>query len=202
MAGQQSQVYEEWNRRLTPFLIGAALMSIPAAFLAASKETKVWGEVLGALVWLVFAVEIAILLPRSSDRDEWVRSHKLELFVAIATVPLLPRIAEASALARLVPFVELFKLIKIAKLAKVTRLLSKFVPRWVLRVAVFPVVITMLGLMGAVVADRTITSPLDGFRYLSDALGDTMQTGPQLAALVVVALVFGAVEWWAYRRPH
>jgi hypothetical protein len=202
MAGKQSQDYEEWNSRLAPFLIGAALMSIPAAFLAASKDTKVFGEVLGAVVWLVFAVEIAILLPRSADRDEWVRSHKLELFVAIATVPLLPRLAEASALARLVPFVELFKLIKIAKLAKVTRLLSKFVPRWVLRLAVVPVVVTMLGLLGAVIADRKITSPLDGFRYLSDALGDTLKTGPQLAALVIVGGLFGAIEWWAYRRPH
>jgi hypothetical protein len=202
VAGEQSDDYRKWESTLSPWLIGAALLSIPAAFLAASKGTKVLGEVLAAVVWLVFVVEIIILLPRSADRAEWLRSHKLEVFVAIATVPLLPRLAEASVLARVIPFVEVFKLIKIAKLAKVTRLLSRKVPRWLLRIAAAASAMLVTGLIGAIVADRKVTSPIDGFGYVADAMADTLRTGPQLAVLIIAAATFGAVEWWAYRMAR
>jgi len=80
---------ERWERRLAIPVLVAALVSVPAIFLMTTTEgvSETVGRILNWGSMVVLLGESLVLVLLSRDIVDWVRSHRWELLVAIATVP-------------------------------------------------------------------------------------------------------------------
>jgi hypothetical protein len=117
-----------WEARLRPFVIAAALAVIPlvALSLAHPKGLSHDLEVIGHwVVWLVFAVEVVVMLAVVEDRRAWLDAHRFEVLVVVLSSPLLPMAVAFVPALRILIVAKAFKTIKVAKLAKSTRLLRR-----------------------------------------------------------------------------
>lgn len=182
-------------------MIAAALVAIPAVFLETSKSSSASsiGEILGAAVWMVFAVEVVWLLTLTGDRRRWIAGHHLELFVALTTVPLLPKVDAVRSLVGIVPVFELFKLFKVVKLMKLGRLLrrSRALGTLTARLVGLAIAVLALGLVGASVSERKLATPWHGVMYVIDSIGDSAGLNRYVVAGLLALVLFAAVEWWA-----
>jgi len=110
----------------TPVIV-AALAVLPLLALSLTKPKGVWHtvEVTGHwIVWLVFAVEVTVMLAVVKDRRAWMSSHRFELLVVAVSSPLVPlalAVAVAPAL-RLLVIAKAFKTLKLAKAIKLAKL--------------------------------------------------------------------------------
>lgn len=187
MAGEERAGAVE--RRLTPFVVAAAVATVPGVLLAASPVPALHGIglALSWLVWLVFATEAGIMLAVSRDRRGWARSHKLELLVVCVSMPVLYKGAYVLGL------VPLVVLVKLAKLVKVARVLRR---RLHLRGArLVAVELVCAGAALAVVDLKLLEpdgrTPLDPLRGLVDGRLTGVDLGVVTYALVLL---------WALRR--
>ena len=162
------------------------------------------GLVIGWLIWIVFATEIVVMLNVSDDPRAWMRGHQFELFVTITSFPILldlPGVRELIGVFPLLGSVKLLKALKILKLAKVFKLLhASSLSGWLVRIASVAAGFVVLGLVGSMVSSRKVKSPGDGVGYLVDEVSDVVGTASTIVVLVLIALLFGLVEWWAWRQ--
>ena len=123
-----------WEARFRTPIIVAAIAVLPLVGLSLSSPHGVWHavEVAGHwVVWLTFAVEVAVMLSVVRDRRAWIAGHRLELLVVAVSSPLVPlALAAAPALrplivAKMFKTLKLAKAIKLAKLGKSVRLLRR-----------------------------------------------------------------------------
>jgi CsoR family transcriptional regulator, copper-sensing transcriptional repressor len=117
-----------WEARLRPFVLAAALAVIPlvALSLAHPKGLTHDLEVIGHwLVWLVFAVEVVVMLAVVDDRRAWLAGHQFEVLVVVLASPLLPLAVAFVPALRVLIVAKAFKTIKVVKLAKGWRLLRR-----------------------------------------------------------------------------
>ena len=117
-----------WEARLRPFVLAAALAVIPlvALSLAHPKGLSHDLEALGHwVVWLVFAVEVVVMLVVVSDRRAWLDAHRFEVLVVVLASPFLPMAVAFIPALRVLVVAKAFKTIKVVKLAKGWRLLRK-----------------------------------------------------------------------------
>jgi voltage-gated potassium channel len=98
------------QRRLEPWLLVAALLTIPAIVL---EETNVGstidalGAALNWLIWATFLAEIVIMVRVSPRPAEWLRSHPLEIAIVLLTPPFLPAALQATRVFRLLRLLRL-----------------------------------------------------------------------------------------------
>jgi hypothetical protein len=126
--GSADERAARWEARLRPFVLAAALAVIPlvALSLAHPKGLSHDLEVLGHwVVWLVFAVEIVVMLVVVADRGAWLDAHRFEVLVVILAAPFLPMAVAFIPALRVLVVAKAFKTIKIVKLGKGWRLLRK-----------------------------------------------------------------------------
>ncbi len=113
---------EQVQRRFEPWLLVAALLTIPAIAIEQSNVREPWDAIGTALnwgTWLVFLGEVVVMLRVVPDRGRWLRDHPLDLAIVLLTPPFLPASLQAARVFRLL---WLLRLIRAAPLAR--RLLS------------------------------------------------------------------------------
>lgn len=194
-----------WQFRLDAAVLVAALASVPAVYLHASKGTAHdVGVILGWLIWTVFAVEVAVMLALSEDRRGWVRGHQFELFVFVTSFPLfldLPGVRELIGVFPALGAVKLLKALKILKLAKVFRLLhASSLAGWVVRLVSAAAALVALGLLGAIVTEKKVPTPAHGIDRLADEISRVIDTPDHVVTVLLIVLAIGSVEWWAWTR--
>jgi hypothetical protein len=198
-------VSDRTEKLLTWAVLAAALASVPATYWHSSKGSMHdVGLVIGWLIWIVFATEIVVMLNVSDDPRAWMRGHQFELFVTITSFPILldlPGVRELIGVFPLLGSVKLLKALKILKLAKVFKLLhASSLSGWLVRIASVAAGFVVLGLVGSMVSSRKVKSPGDGVGYLADEVSDVVGAASTIVVLVLIALLFGLVEWWAWRQ--
>lgn len=194
-----------WEKLLTWSVLGAAVASVPTTYLHSSKgSAHEVGVVLGWMIWIIFATEVMVMVGYSDDAQAWLRGHQFELIVTATSFPFfldLPGIRELIGVFPALGAVKLLKALKILKLAKVFKLLhASSLAGWLVRLLTMCGSLVALGILGAMVAERKISSPVHGIAYLGDEISVITNTDRTIAiaALVVVIVVF--VEWWAWHR--
>ncbi|MBI4897700.1 MAG: potassium channel family protein [Actinobacteria bacterium] len=92
------------------------MLTIPAVLLDANGlgDWPDTGFILNLLIWLAFIVEFIVMLAVVPSRSSWLRSHKLESFLVVASVPWLPAGAGVLRLLRLVRITRLSRTFKLA----------------------------------------------------------------------------------------
>ena len=118
----------EWEARLRPFVLAAALGVIPlvALSLAHPKGVSHGVEVVGHwAVWLVFLAEVVVMLAVVDDRRAWLDAHRFEVLVVVVSSPILPMAVAFIPALRVLLVAKAFKTIKVVKLAKGWRLLHR-----------------------------------------------------------------------------
>lgn len=115
----------KWEARFRTPIVVAALAVLPLLALSLSQPHGAWAtvEVAGHLiVWLVFALEIAVMLAVVRDRRAWVGGHRLELLIVAVASPLVPLALAAAPALRLLIVAKAFKTLKLAKAIKLAKL--------------------------------------------------------------------------------
>lgn len=114
-----------WEARFHAPVLAAALAVLPLVALSLTHPHGAWHtvEVAGHLaVWLTFAVEVAVMLSIVRDRRAWIRGHRFELLVVLASSPLVPLALAVAPALRLLVLAKLFKTLKLAKAVKLAKL--------------------------------------------------------------------------------
>ena len=118
----------------------AALLAIPAVVVPliwTDPSVKTAGLWLDWVIWGVFVLEVLVLLPLSPDRIDWIRHHRLTLFILFAAWPGWITVFAGSSVEGLIPVLILVQ--KLLKLVKVDRFFRhkgthKFIGTWLLLV--------------------------------------------------------------------
>ena len=152
---RQERVERVERRFAVPTTI-AALLAIPAVLapvLSHDPTIERIGLGLDWLVWGVFALEVAVLVPLAPDRGAWLRHHRLTLFILVAAWPGWLWVAGGTPLEELAPALLLVQ--KLLKLLKVDRFYRRsgtyrMVGRWLLLVPAVAAVIVVAVKVGPV----------------------------------------------------
>jgi len=162
------------------------------------------GVAVGWFIWVVFVTEVVVMLNVSDHPREWIRGHRFELFVTVASFPVLldlPGVRELVGVFPLLGSVKLLKALKILKLAKVFKLVhASSLAGWIVRIVSVATGVVTLGLVGSMVSRKKIQSPGEGVGYVADEVSDVVGTGSTVVVILIVASLFGLVEWWGWRQ--
>lgn len=116
---------ERWERRLRPVVLGAAAAVLPLLALSLAHPHGVLEEVETVghwVVWLLFALEAAVMLTVSRDRGAWASGHRFELLIVAVSSPFVPLALAAAPALRLLFLARAFKALKLAKVVKLGKL--------------------------------------------------------------------------------
>ncbi len=114
-----------WERRLRPPVLVAAVAVLPLLALHLTHPHGALAVVETAghwIVWLVFMVEVGVMLSVVRDRRAWVDGHRFELLVVALASPLVPLALALAPALRLLLLAKLFKTLKLAKAIKLAKL--------------------------------------------------------------------------------
>lgn len=114
-----------WEHRLRGPVIAAAVAVLPllALHLTHPKGALATLETAGHwLIWLVFMVEVVVMLSVVRDRRRWIDGHRFELLVVALSSPLVPLALALAPALRLLVVAKLFKTLKLAKAIKLAKL--------------------------------------------------------------------------------
>jgi len=114
-----------WERRLRAPVLAAAVAVLPllALHLTHPDGALALVEIAGHwIVWLVFMVEVAVMLWVVRDRRAWIDGHRFELLVVALSSPLVPLALALAPALRLLILAKLFKTLKLAKAIKLAKL--------------------------------------------------------------------------------
>jgi hypothetical protein len=172
-----------WERRLRPAVLGAAVgvlpllalhLTHPHGGLAVVETAGHW------LVWLVFLVEVVVMLRVVRDRRAWIDGHRFELLVVALSSPLVPLALALAPALRLLIVAKLFKTLKLAKAIKLAKL-GKSVKLLRRRLALEGAASLGLGLLALALAAATVVYMLTG--------ESPLEGGAQTVALVVAGML-------------
>ena len=114
-----------WERRLRGPVIVAAIAVLPLLALSLTKPHGTLAVVEKAghwAVWLVFMVEVVVMLCVVRDRRAWIDGHRFELLVVALASPLVPLALAVAPALRLLILAKVFKTLKLAKAIKLAKL--------------------------------------------------------------------------------
>ena len=190
----------------------AALLVIPAVFMAASKDTnlKTAGIWLGYLVWAVFVVETLVFIRLEKGwGSKWLKKHWLQLVVIFVASPFTAIVLEhavmplVTVLLSVQNFVSLTLLAKLLSGLKVVKLLhleevrqkvkkSAKQVKFVYRTAVVSIWLCGVGIVGAAASDGAPT-PAHGLALWWELAGDMANKAPELflVSLPIVTIIGG-----------
>ena len=99
-------------------MLVAALLVIPVIVIeesSASDPRKTFGSVLNWLIWLAFAVELAVMLAVVPSKSRWLPEHPLEVAIVLLTPPFLPPSLQTLRVFRLLRLLRLLRLVQLAR---------------------------------------------------------------------------------------
>ncbi len=102
-------------------MIAAPIAVVAVALQTGHGTTKVIGVVLMWGVWLVFALQAAVMLSVSPIPAAWARGHAFDLAVLVLTWPLWALAAKDVLVIELAPAFTVLEATKLVKLMKVAR---------------------------------------------------------------------------------
>jgi hypothetical protein len=114
-----------WERRLRAPVLTAAVAVLPllALHLTHPHGALAILETAGhSGVWLVFVVEVVVMLRVVRDRRAWIDGHRFELLVVVVSSPLVPLALALAPALRLLVVAKAFKALKLAKVIKLAKL--------------------------------------------------------------------------------
>jgi voltage-gated potassium channel len=103
---------------LEPFVLVAALLTIPMIALQETQASGTLGTIASILnwaTWVPFAVELVVLLALVPDRRRFLRRHPLDPIIVVLSPPVLPAGLQAIRALRML------RLLRLLRLAQVTR---------------------------------------------------------------------------------
>ncbi len=160
-----------WERRLRAPVIVAALAVLPLLALSLTHPHGALAAVETAghwTVWLVFMVEVAVMLYVVRDRRAWIDSHRFELLVVALSSPLVPLALALAPALRLLILAKLFKTLKLAKAIKLAKL-GKSVRLLRRKLRLDGVASIALGVLALALAAVTVVYMLTGSSALAGA---------------------------------
>ncbi len=177
-----------WAARFHAPVLVAALAVLPLVALSLTHPRGTWHtiEVAGHLiVWLVFAIEVVVMLAVVRDRRAWIRGHRFELLVVAASSPVVPLALAVAPAVRLLVVAKLFKTLKLAKVVKLAKL-GKSVRLVRRKLRLEGAASIALGVLALLIAVLTVVSMLTGKAPL--------EGGGRTVAFVVAGMLatFGA----------
>jgi voltage-gated potassium channel len=107
-------------KRLEPFLLAAAVLTVPTTIVEESHDGKPWSQIATGLnwaIWLMFFAEIVIMLSVVRSKRDWLRHHPLELAIVVLTPPALVTAVQPIRLLRLLRVLRLFRLAPLVRRA-------------------------------------------------------------------------------------
>ncbi|MGH3757381.1 hypothetical protein [Actinophytocola sp.] len=113
------------DRADVPVLV-AALMSVPAVFL--TMTSGIWaivGAVLNTASGVTLIGESVLLLLVSRERLRWIREHRAELMLAVATVPAVVLVVGPVQIFRLVIFLSAVRLLRVRRILGAADVISR-----------------------------------------------------------------------------
>lgn len=124
-----ARVAGRWQGRLDAAVVVAAFCAIVSVALQTfSGVPHDIGVALSWAVWMVFAVDIVVMLSLTPDRSAWARSHIFEITVLVVAWPLWALVAHDLLAIELLPVLSVLQAAKLAKLAKAVRILRRRAP--------------------------------------------------------------------------
>ncbi|HWH13144.1 MAG TPA: hypothetical protein VNT51_00240, partial [Miltoncostaeaceae bacterium] len=116
-----------WERRLHLPVLVAAWLAIPTVILYFSSlegATAAVAVTLAWAIWLVFALETAVMLAVVRDRRAWIRGHAFGLAIVLATFPLLTYLLEGLLAARALSSLQGVRVLQVLYLAKAAKIVK------------------------------------------------------------------------------
>jgi voltage-gated potassium channel len=107
-------------KRLEPWLLLAAILTIPTTIVEESHLGHSWEQIATALnwaIWLLFVAEVLIMLAVVPSKGHWLRHHLLEVAIVVLTPPALLTAVQPIRLLRLLRVLRLFRLAPLVRLA-------------------------------------------------------------------------------------
>jgi hypothetical protein len=172
-----------WERRLRAPVLTAAVAVLPllALHLTHPHGALAILETVGHLgVWLVFVVEVVVMLRVVRDRRAWLDAHRFELLVVALSSPLVPLALALAPALRLLIVAKLFKTLKLAKAIKLAKL-GKSVRLLRRRLALSGAASVALGVLALALAALTVAYMLTG--------ESPLEGGARTVALVVAGML-------------
>ncbi|MEA2223972.1 MAG: hypothetical protein QOH83_2348 [Solirubrobacteraceae bacterium] len=160
-----------WERRLRAPVLTAAIAVLPLlalhlthphGALAILETAGHWG------VWLVFVVEVVVMLRVVRDRRAWIDGHRFELLVVVVSSPLVPLALALAPALRLLVVAKAFKALKLAKVIKLAKL-GKSVRLLRRKLALRGAASIALGVLALALAAMTVAYMLTGESALAGA---------------------------------
>lgn len=138
-------------------VVVAALLTVPLVVIQESDLRAPWphvAHVLNWITWIVFALEVVVMLTLVPDRKRWLRRHAIDVLVVIVTPPFAPAAWQTGRLFRLV------RLLRLVRILALRRLLSLEGMRYAAMVAFGTVIIG--GVVFASVEEKQGITTWDG----------------------------------------
>ena len=197
----------------------AALLVIPAVFMAASKDTelKAIGHWLGYAIWAVFVLETLVFIRLEKGwGGKWLKKHWLQLVVIFAASPFTAVVLEhtitplVTALFSVQSFVSLtffakffsgFKIIKLLHLEEVRQKVKKSAKRikFLYRTTVVSIWFCGVGIVGAAASGGAPT-PLHGLALWAELATEMASKAPELFLVSIpIVVVIGGFALLQYR---
>jgi voltage-gated potassium channel len=123
-------------------MIAAAVLTLPAIVLQDSHGHGLEHEIgawLGAATWLMFLIEVVVMLWVVDSRWAWVRSHPLDIVIVVLTPPFVLAPLQGVRLLRALRLLRLLRVFRVAPLAR--RLFTTAGLRYVAVIAVLVLVV-------------------------------------------------------------
>jgi hypothetical protein len=118
-----------WQSRLDTAVVTAAFGAIVSVALQTFPGVPHdIGVALSWVVWVVFAIDIGVMLSITPDRAAWARAHTFEIAVLVLAWPLWALVAHDILAIELLPVLSVLQAAKLAKLAKAVRILRRRAP--------------------------------------------------------------------------
>ena len=160
-----------WERRLRAPVLTAAVAVLPllALHLTHPHGALAILETAGHwCVWLVFVIEVVVMLRVVRDRRAWIDGHRFELLVVVVSSPLVPLALALAPALRLLVVAKAFKALKLAKVIKLAKL-GKSVRLLRRKLALRGAASVALGVLALGLAGVTIAYMLTGESVLEGA---------------------------------
>lgn len=119
-----------WQDRFDEIIVAAGVAAVVAVALqtAGDPAEKDAGLALSWLVWIVFALEAAVMLRVTPSPAGWARHHRFELVVVVLVFPGWQAVAHDFLATEVLPALTLLEAAKLAKLAKAVRVVRRRAP--------------------------------------------------------------------------
>ena len=128
---------ERWGRRFDWVLLTAAVLVIPVVAIEESgtgESLRRIADVTNWVIWLVFLIELVVMLAIVPSRSRWLRENPLDVAIVVLTPPFLPAGLQALRAFRLLRLLRLIRLVQAAR-----RLFSPDGLRWAALLALLTV---------------------------------------------------------------